>query len=81
MGRKSGGRWGTVAAVAAIAVCCALPALVVLAGGALAAIGGAAVRYWPLTAVGIAAIGWASLRVARVVRMRSRSDGESVSNS
>ena len=61
-----------LAAVALIA-CCAVPLLVVTGGGALVAAGGLAARYWPLTAFGVALVAWAGVKLARLVRARSRS--------
>lgn len=72
MTNRSGDR-ATVAAVVAIIACCALPLLAVAAGGALAAVGGVAARYWPLTALGIALVVWAGVKLGRVLRARSRS--------
>ena len=78
--RGGRGPWGAVAAVVAIAVCCALPEVLVVAGGAIAAVGGAVLRYWPITVAGVAAVVWASLRVARVVRgSRTRGRGKNSS--
>ncbi len=70
---KRSGDGVTLAAVVAVIACCALPLLAVTVGGALAAAGGVAVRYWPLTAVGIALAAWAGVRLGRVIRARNRS--------
>ncbi len=62
---------GMLAVVAMIA-CCAVPLLAVTAAGAIAAAGGLAARYWPLTALGIAVVVWAGLKLGRLMRARSR---------
>lgn len=61
-----------LAAVAVIA-CCAVPLLAVTAGGAIAAVGGLAARYWPLTALGVALAVGAGVKLGRLLRARSRS--------
>ncbi|MGQ0668681.1 MAG: hypothetical protein ACT4PO_03230 [Actinomycetota bacterium] len=70
--RKASGFGGTVFAVAAVAACCALPLVALTAGGALAAAGGLAARYWPLTALGVAVAVWAGVRLGRFIRARNR---------
>jgi hypothetical protein len=70
---KRSGDGATVAALVAIIACCALPLLAVAAGGALAAAGGVAVRYWPLTALGIALAAWAGVKLGKVLRAGKRS--------
>jgi len=52
-------------AVIAVALCCAIPALVVLAGGLAATMWGAAVRFWPVTSVGVALAAFGGTRLAR----------------
>lgn len=59
-------------AVAAVAVCCGLPLLVVAGGGLLAAAGGLAARYWPITALGLAAAIWGAFKLGRLVAARNR---------
>ena len=71
MSRGNGTGTGILAAVAVIA-CCAVPLLAVTAGGAVAAVGGLAVRYWPLTVLGIVVAVWAGLKLGRLMRARSR---------
>lgn len=61
-----------MAMVVALAACCAVPALVLLGAGAVGAIGGAAVRYWPLTLLGALAAAWGGLKLARLVWARNR---------
>lgn len=58
--------------VVALVACCAAPALVLLGAGVVGAIGGAAVRYWPLTLLGLLLAVWGGLRLARLVRARDR---------
>lgn len=70
---------GALAVVVAVAVCCAVPALILLGAGAVGAIGGAAIRYWPLTLLGALAAVWGGLKLARLLRARDRAlrgDGE-----
>lgn len=62
--------WATVAAVAAVIACCALIPAIVLGAGVAAAVAGAAVRYWPLTLVGIVVLVWSGVAIARVLRRR-----------
>ncbi len=62
---------GMLAVVAMIA-CCAVPLLAVTAAGAIAAAGGLAARYWPLTALGIVVVVWAGLKLGRLMRARNR---------
>lgn len=69
MSRGNGTGTGLLAAVAMIA-CCGLLLLAITAGGAIAAVGGLAERYWPLTALGIAVAVWAGTRLGRVLRAR-----------
>lgn len=56
----------------AMIACCAVPLLAITAGGAVAAAGGLAVRYWPLTVLGIVVAVWAGLKLGRLKRARSR---------
>lgn len=71
--RKGSGDGATVAAVVAIIACCGVPLLAIAAGGAIAAVGGLAARYWPLTALGVALAVWAGVKLGRLLRARSRS--------
>ena len=69
MGRGGPTPWASVAAVAAIACCALLPAIVAGAGVATG-VAGAAVRFWPLVLVGVALAGWAAARTVRAARRR-----------
>lgn len=60
-------------ALVAIIVCCASPLLAITAGGAIAAVGGLAARYWPLTALGVGFVTWAGVKLGRLLRAWSRS--------
>ncbi len=62
---------GMLAVVAMIA-CCGLPLLAITAGGAIAAVGGLAERYWPLTVLGVVVAVWAGLKLGKLIRARSR---------
>ena len=68
---KGSGTGGILAVVAMIA-CCGLPLLAVTAGGAIAAAGGLAARYWPITVLGIALAVWAGTKLVRLIRARNR---------
>lgn len=70
--RKESGFGGTAFAVAAVAACCALPLVVLTAGGAIAAVGGLAARYWPLTLLGVGLAAWAGVRLGRLIQARNR---------
>jgi len=59
-------------AVVAVLACCGLPFLAITAGGAIAAVGGLAARYWPLTTLGVGVAVWAGVRLGRLFRARSR---------
>lgn len=65
---------GTLAA-AAITVCCALPFVIALWAGALAAAGGVIARFWPLVVAGVAVATWAGVGLARWVRKRKGAVG------
>ncbi len=62
---------GLLAGVALV-LCCAVPALVVIGGGFLAAAGGVAARLWPVTLPGLVLAGWGGMRLVRLVRPRNR---------
>lgn len=70
---EGGGRGGILAAVALVA-CCALVPLIGL--GVLAAAGGVALNYWPITLVGVALAVWAGVKLTRRVQARNRAGGE-----
>jgi hypothetical protein len=53
-----------------------LPLLAITAGGVIAAVGGLAARYWPLTALGITVAVWAGLKLGRIIRARVGSPRE-----
>lgn len=63
---------GSLVVVVALVACCALPVLIALGAGALATVGGTALRYWPLTSLGIVVIGWAVFKLSRLIRTRNR---------
>jgi hypothetical protein len=71
--RRGEGAGALLWAVVAVAACCALPFLLVGAGGLIAAFGGLAARYWPLTVLGVVAAAWAGVEVGRLLRARNRS--------
>ena len=70
-GRKEGIGTGLLA-MGAVALCCGLPFLIVLGGGLLAAAGGLAARYWPVTVAGVAAVIWGAVKLGRLVAARNR---------
>ena len=61
---------GVLLGAVVLALCCALPLLAVLAGGALAAVGGVVARFWPLIVVGMAVAVWAAVKLTRIRRAR-----------
>jgi len=65
------GAVGPVFAVAALALCCAVPALIAVGAGFLATAGGLAARYWPLTAMGILALLWGAFKLAKLLVARA----------
>jgi hypothetical protein len=71
-GNAANGTGAMLLALAAVLACCGLPFLFVTAGGAIAAVGGLAARYWPLTIVGLGAAVWGGVGVGRLIRARSR---------
>jgi hypothetical protein len=60
-----------IVVVAAIVLCCALPALVVVAAGVIASGWGAALRLWPVLAAGLLLVGLGALALARRIRGRT----------
>jgi hypothetical protein len=66
---------GGLAALGAVALCCALPALVVLAGGAVATAFGAIIRFWPITIAGAALVTFGGMSLARKIQRRARGHG------
>ncbi len=60
-----------IVVVAAIALCCALPALVVVAAGVIASGWGAALRLWPVLAAGLLLVGLGALALVRRIRGRT----------
>lgn len=62
--------WRTTGAIVLVIACCALLPAIAVGAGVVSAAAGVAVRYWPLTVVGVALLVWAGLRIARVVRRR-----------
>jgi hypothetical protein len=65
---------GVIFAILAVAMCCAVPALLAVGGGALAAAAGLVARYWPLTVLGGAVVVIGALRIASLVRTRNRKE-------
>jgi len=65
------GAGGPIFAVAALALCCAVPALIVVGAGLFAAVGGLAARYWPLTAIGVLALVWGAAELVRLLAARA----------
>lgn len=61
-----------IVVVAAIALCCALPALVLVAGAVIASGWGAAMRLWPVLGAGLLLVGLGALALVR--RIRGRTD-------
>ena len=61
-----------VLAIAAVAICCALPAIAIVIAGVIASGWGAALRLWPVTVAGLLLLGVGS--VARVRRIRGRTE-------
>ena len=57
---------GVLLGAVVVALCCVFPLLAVVAGGALAAVGGLAARFWPLIVVGVAVAGWAAAKLTRI---------------
>ncbi|MBI4259212.1 MAG: hypothetical protein HY658_01480 [Actinobacteria bacterium] len=76
MAQRRGGVGGAILAVAAVALCCAVPALVVVGAGLLTAAGGLAARYWPVTVVGLLALVWGGVRLGRLIAARNRALGD-----
>ena len=66
-----------VVAVVAMVLCCALPAVFVLAGGLLATALGEAVRFWPVTIAGVALVSLGGVSLARRVRSASSAPSKS----
>ncbi|MGH2661027.1 MAG: hypothetical protein ACRDHS_15545 [Actinomycetota bacterium] len=66
------GLWGGLAG-AAFVVCCALLPAVGIGAGAVSAVAGAALRYWPLTLLGLAGLVWGVLPLARILKARRMS--------
>lgn len=59
---------GGLVAIVAVAVCCALPALVVLGGGLVATTWGTAIRFWPITIAGAALVMFGGMSLGRRLR-------------
>ena len=60
-----------ILAVAAVALCCALPALVVVAAGDIASGWGAALRLLPVLAAGLLLVGLGGLALVRRISRRT----------
>jgi hypothetical protein len=64
--------WATLAGALAIVACCALLPAIGVGAGAFAAALGVAVRFWPVTVVGVALASWGGIRLARTLSGRRR---------
>jgi hypothetical protein len=62
--------------LAAVALCCALPAVVLLAGGLLASSWGLAMRFWPVFGVGAALLILGGVGLANRVRRETRGSSQ-----
>ncbi|MCI0635975.1 MAG: hypothetical protein L0206_18975 [Actinobacteria bacterium] len=60
-----------IVVVAAIAICCAVPALVVVSAGVIASGWGAALRLWPVLVAGLLLVGLGALALVRRIRGRA----------
>ncbi len=63
-------------ALVALALCCALPVLFVVGGGALASALGLGLRFWSVTIVGAAVVAVGLVSVTRRVRGRAWKEPE-----
>lgn len=70
--RRNGGRGTLLVGLGLVACCLAGPLLLVVGGGLLASAWGTAVRFWPVTILGLAAALWAGGRLASLIRARAR---------
>lgn len=74
--KKSGGvaagGGGLLLALVALSLCCGGPFLLLVGAGTLAAAGGALIRYWPLTLVGLGVATFAGIKLGRLLRARRR---------
>lgn len=64
---------GGIVALAAVVLCCALPAVVVLAGGLLASSWGLAMRFWPVAILGAALLILGGVGLAHRIRRETLS--------
>lgn len=55
-------------ALVALVLCCALPALVVVTGGVVAAALGLGLRFWPVTLIGVVVVTAGVIGVVRRIR-------------
>ena len=62
-----------VVALVAVALCCALPAVVVLAGGLIVSSWGLALRFWPVILVGAGLLIFGGIGLAHRVQREARS--------
>jgi len=60
-----------VQAIAAVAICCALPAVAIVVAGAIASGWGAALRLWPVSVAGLLLLGLGSIALLRRTRGRT----------
>jgi membrane protein implicated in regulation of membrane protease activity len=60
-----------VLAIAAVAICCALPAVAIVVAGVIASGWGAALRLWPVSVAGLLLLGLGSVALLRRTRGRT----------
>lgn len=60
-----------VLAVAAVAICCALPAVAVVVAGIVASGWGATLRLWPVSVAGLLLLGLGGIALVRRIRGRA----------
>lgn len=60
-----------VLAIAAVAICCALPALAIVAAGVIASGWGAALRLWPVSVTGLLLLASGGVALVRLIRGRT----------
>ena len=60
-----------VLAIAAVAICCALPALAVVIAGVIASGWGAALRLWPVSVAGLLLLALGGVALVRRIRGRT----------
>lgn len=60
-----------VLAIAAVAICCAVPAIAIVIAGVIASGWGAALRLWPVSVSGVLLLGLGSVALLRRIRGRT----------